>query len=122
MIHSSSLTLLLPPPSPPQKSLRQSPIKCRQQRRTQHHKSDGSPNGPEKSLPALHNAQITRVHAQITCHEAQRQENDRDDCEDDDGLIVGFGLQRDGLCSKETGGFRLYLELVEVVGALGDGL
>lgn len=91
----SLLTLLLPPPSPPQNPLRQRAVKSRQKRRPQHHDRDGGPDGPEERLPALHVAQIARVHAEVARHEAEREEDDGDDGEDDDGLVVRLGLQGD---------------------------
>ena len=115
------LTLLLAPPSPPQNPLRQRPVKRRHQRGAQNDKSNRGPNRPEERLAALHVPQITRVHAQIARHEGQGQEDDRDDGEDDDGFVVGFGFEGYGLSGEEARGLGLDLEFVEVVDALGDG-
>ena len=112
------LILLLPPPRPPQKPLRQRPIKRRHQRGPQHDHRNRGANRPKEPLPALHIPQIACVHTQITRHERQRQEDDGDDREDDNSFIIRFGLQRDGLRGEEAGGFGLGAEFVEVVDAL----
>ena len=63
------LILLLPPPRPSQKPLRQRPIKRRHQRGPQYDNSNRGPNRPKERLSALHIPQITRIHTQITRHE-----------------------------------------------------
>ena len=101
--------------------MRQRPIKRRRDRNAQNHKGNRRANGPKQRLPALHVPQIARVHAEIARNEGQRQEDDSDDGEDDDSLVVAFGLEGNGLRGEEAGRLGLGFELIEVVEALGYG-